>query len=167
MIPSLSGFLGLPQEQRSCLTKCTIFLVILSVMQLQKWMHMGCKKYGHCSHTFVEDACKVWGHQSGVMQSFAATKERQTSWLGVGTLEMAGQTNVCSNSYCLQRNLRVSLQFCQRQANCIAHCCPCLSSSLVVAVIIVRSSIVIICPLCHCLVGCCVISYHHHQGWVS
>ncbi len=143
MIPSLSGFLGPPQEQRSCLTKCTIFLVILSVIQLQKWMHMGCNKLGHCSHTWVEDACKVWGHQSGVMQSFAATKERQTSWLVVGTLEMAGQKNVCRNSYCLQRNLKVNLQlFCQRQANCIAHCCPCLSSSLVVAVVIVcrRSS---------------------------
>ncbi len=85
----------------------------------------------------MEDDCKVWGHQSGVMQSFAATKERQTLWLGVGTLEMAVQTNVCSNSYCLQRNLKVSLQFCQRQANCIAHCCPCLSLLLVVAVVIV------------------------------
>jgi len=39
----------------------------------------------------VEDACKLWGHQSGFMQSFAAAKERQTSWLGVGILEMAGQ----------------------------------------------------------------------------
>ena len=28
MVPSISGHLGLPQEQRSCLTKCTIFLVI-------------------------------------------------------------------------------------------------------------------------------------------
>ena len=39
----------------------------------------------------MEDACKVWGHQSGVMRSFAVTKERQTLWLRVGTLEMAGQ----------------------------------------------------------------------------
>jgi hypothetical protein len=39
----------------------------------------------------VEDACEVWGHQSGVMRSFSVTKEQQTSWLGVGTLEMAGQ----------------------------------------------------------------------------
>jgi len=82
------------------------------------------------------------------MRSFAVTKERHTSWLGVGTLEMAGQKNVCRNSYCLQRNLRVSLQFCQRQANCIAHCCPCLSSLLVVAVVIVcrcRSSSFVLC----------------------
>ena len=43
------------------------FLVILSVMHLPKWMHMGCKKQGHFSHTWVEDPCKVWGHQSGVM----------------------------------------------------------------------------------------------------
>ncbi len=39
----------------------------------------------------MENSYKVWGNQSGVMQSFAATKERQTSWLGVGILEMAGQ----------------------------------------------------------------------------
>jgi hypothetical protein len=43
------------------------FLVILSVIHLPKWMHMECKNQGHCSHTWVEDPCKVWGHQSGVM----------------------------------------------------------------------------------------------------
>ena len=67
MIPSLNGLLGLPQEQRSCLIKCTICIVILFVMQLQKWMHMRCKKQVRCSHTWVKDPCKVWGHQSGVM----------------------------------------------------------------------------------------------------
>ena len=54
-------------------------------------MYMGCKNQVNCSHTCVEDACIVWGHQSGVMRSFAVTKERHTSCLGVGTLEMAGQ----------------------------------------------------------------------------
>ena len=39
----------------------------------------------------MEDACNVWWHQSVVMWSFAVTKERQTAWVGVGTLEMAGQ----------------------------------------------------------------------------
>ena len=86
------------------------------------------------------------------MQSFAVTKEWRTSWLGVGTLEMAGQKNTCRNSYCLQRNSRVSLQFCQRHSNCIAHCCCCLSSLLVVAVVIARrcrSSSFVLC-VHHC-----------------
>ena len=122
----------------------------------------------------MEDDCKVWGNQSGVMQSFAATKERQTSWLGVGILEMAGQKNVCRNSYCLQTNLRVSLQFCQRQANCIAHCYPCLSSLLVVAIVVVccysfvhpfarlfiHSFIHLIC-LFVCLFVCVCLVVHH------
>ncbi len=66
---------------------------------------------------------------------------------------MAGQKNSCRNSYCLQRNLRVSWQFSQRQANCIAHRCPCLSSLLVVAVAVFRRclllSFVLFVHLCH------------------
>ena len=73
--------------------------------------------------------------------------------MGVGTLKMAGQKNSCRNSYCLQRNLRVSLQFCQRQENCISHCCPCWSSLLVVAIAVVcrcrSSSFFLFVHLCH------------------
>ena len=95
LIPSLSGHSGLPEEQRKCIVKCSIFLVILSFMQLQKEiMCMGCKKWGHCSYAWVEDACKVWGHQFNGMQSIAATKEWQTSWLGKGTLEMEGENKI-------------------------------------------------------------------------
>ena len=117
----------------------------------------------------MKDACKVWGHQSGVMQSFAATKERQISWLGVGTLEMAGQKNVSRNSYFLQKNLRLRFQICQRQANCIVHCCPCLSSLLVVAVVVVcrcwLSSFVHFVHLCCCcwLSSLSVVVVHHFQ----
>ena len=57
--------------------------------------------------------------------------------VGGGYLRNGGTKKSCRNSYCLQRNLRVSLQFCQRQANFIAHCCPCWSSFLVVAVVVV------------------------------
>ncbi len=85
--------------------------------------------------------------------------KRQTSWLGVSTLEMVGQKNLCRNSYCLQRNLRGGLQFCQRQANCIPYCCHCLSSLLVVAVVIVCrcwSSLFVL--FVHCCCCCCFLS---------
>ena len=71
---------------------------------------------------------------------------------GGWNLRKAGQKNVCRNSYCLQRNLRGGLQFCQRQVNCILHLCHCLSSLLVVSVIIVHrcwlSSFVLFVHLC-------------------
>ena len=75
-------------------------------------------------------------------------------------LRNGGTKNVCRNSYCLQRNLRGALQFCQKQANFIAHCVVvCLHCWLLpLSLFIVVSR----CPLSsfvlfvHCL--CCLSS---------
>jgi len=119
---------------------------------------MGCKKQGNCSHTCVEDACTVCWHQSGVMWSFAVTKERRTSWLGVGTLEMAGQKR-------MYKFILPAEEF-KGWLEILSKTSKLHFSSLSLFVFIVGCrrqllSVVIVCPLCSLLLLFVVIIVHH------